>query len=111
MLQSDSGPCALTANGLFGINPDEKINHRAGCDLLGQRGQRSVVVAARWRRGTGLYRTAPLERGVLKASVTASGTVNPVTQVSGQIRAIHVDFNSEVKGGRPADRRDRPPDL
>ncbi len=67
-----------------------------------------------WQRGgdeAPVYRTAPLERGVLQASVTASGTVNPVTQVSGQIRAIHVDFNSEVKGGRPADRRDRPPDL
>jgi len=63
MLQSDSGPCALTANGLFGINPDEKINHRAGCDLLGQRGQRSVVVAARWRRGTGLpHRAAGARR-------------------------------------------------
>jgi HlyD family secretion protein len=52
------------------------------------------------------YRTATLERGALQASVSASGTVNPVTQVSvgsqvsGQIKAIHADFNSEVKAGQ-----------
>jgi len=52
------------------------------------------------------YRTATLERGNLQASVSASGTVNPVTQVSvgtqvsGQIREIHVDFNDEVRAGQ-----------
>lgn len=52
------------------------------------------------------YRTATLERGPLQASVSASGTVNPVTQVSvgtqvsGQLKEIHVDFNSEVKSGQ-----------
>ena len=52
------------------------------------------------------YRTAKIERGNLQASVAASGTVNPValvtvgTQVSGQIREVHVDFNSEVKAGQ-----------
>jgi HlyD family secretion protein len=52
------------------------------------------------------YRTATIERGSLQASVSASGTVNPVqqvsvgSQVSGQIKEIHVDFNSEVKAGQ-----------
>ena len=52
------------------------------------------------------YRTARIERGPLQASVSASGTVNPVTQVSvgtqvsGQIKDLLVDFNSEVKAGQ-----------
>jgi len=52
------------------------------------------------------YRTAVIERGALQASVSASGTVNPVTQVSvgtqvsGQVRAVYVDFNTEVKAGQ-----------
>jgi HlyD family secretion protein len=52
------------------------------------------------------YRTAPIERGPLQASVSASGAVNPVkqvsvgTQVSGQVREVHVDFNTEVKAGQ-----------
>lgn len=52
------------------------------------------------------YRTAKIERGNLQSSVAASGTVNPValvtvgTQVSGQIREVYVDFNSEVKAGQ-----------
>jgi HlyD family secretion protein len=52
------------------------------------------------------YRTAKLERGNLQATVASSGAVNPValvtvgTQVSGQIRDLLVDFNSEVKAGQ-----------
>ncbi|APW43582.1 efflux RND transporter periplasmic adaptor subunit [Rhodoferax saidenbachensis] len=52
------------------------------------------------------YRTAPLARGSLQASVAASGNVSPVsqvsvgTQVSGQIRDLFVDFNTEVKAGQ-----------
>jgi len=52
------------------------------------------------------YRTAPLARGPLLATVAASGAVNPVTQVSvgtqvsGQIKDLYVDFNSEVKAGQ-----------
>jgi HlyD family secretion protein len=49
------------------------------------------------------YRTEKVTRGDLIASVTATGTVNPVktvqvgTYVSGPIQAIDVDFNSPVK--------------
>ncbi len=52
------------------------------------------------------YRTAPITRGPLLATVAASGTVNPVsqvsvgTQVSGQIRDLLVDFNTQVKAGQ-----------
>jgi HlyD family secretion protein len=52
------------------------------------------------------YRFAKIERGGLQATVASSGAVNPValvtvgTQVSGQIRDLFVDFNSEVKAGQ-----------
>ena len=52
------------------------------------------------------YRTSKIERGSLQASVSASGAVNPVTQVSvgtqvsGQIKELYVDFNVEVKAGQ-----------
>jgi HlyD family secretion protein len=51
------------------------------------------------------YRTAKIERGPLTASVSSTGTLNPVTsvqvgtQVSGQIKELFVDFNSQVKKG------------
>src|SRR5208282_3961673 len=50
--------------------------------------------------------TAEVSRGTILRSVTATGTVNPVTTVqvgtyvSGPIAAIHVDFNSPVKAGQ-----------
>jgi HlyD family secretion protein len=52
------------------------------------------------------YRYAKVERGAITAAVATTGTVNPVTavqvgsQVSGQIKELHVDFNSEVKKGQ-----------
>lgn len=52
------------------------------------------------------WRTGVVERGSLQATVSASGTVNPVTQVSvgsqvsGQVRQVLVDFNAEVKAGQ-----------
>ena len=52
------------------------------------------------------YKTAKLERGPLLAAVSSSGTVNPVrqvvigSQVSGQIKEMLVDFNSEVTQGQ-----------
>jgi len=70
-----------------------------------------VAAGAAWWWGQGRapevsYRTAKIERGPLQASVSASGTVNPVTQVSvgtqvsGQVKELLVDFNSEVKAGQ-----------
>jgi HlyD family secretion protein len=52
------------------------------------------------------YRTARIERGALQAAVASTGAVSPVTQVtvgtqvSGQIKDLYVDFNSEVKAGQ-----------
>src|SRR5881397_4037049 len=52
------------------------------------------------------YRFATVERWNLTASVSATGALNAVrtvqvgTQVSGQISAIHVDFNDKVKKGQ-----------
>ncbi|HWP11672.1 MAG TPA: efflux RND transporter periplasmic adaptor subunit [Ramlibacter sp.] len=62
-----------------------------------------------WTQGRAadvVYRTGKIERGPLQATVSASGAVNPVTQVSvgtqvsGQIKELYVDFNSEVKSGQ-----------
>jgi HlyD family secretion protein len=52
------------------------------------------------------YRLGKVERGPLTAAVSVTGTINPVTavqvgsQVSGQIKEILVDFNSEVSKGQ-----------
>ena len=52
------------------------------------------------------FRTEKATRGSLRATVTATGTVNAVTtvlvgtQVSGTIKNLYVDFNSPVKKGQ-----------
>jgi len=52
------------------------------------------------------YRTARVERGAISATVAAAGTLNPVvsvqvgSQVSGQLKEVLADFNSEVKEGQ-----------
>ena len=53
-----------------------------------------------------IYKTALLDRGSIVATVTATGSVNPVTsvlvgsQVSGRIKALYADYNSEMKQGQ-----------
>ena len=52
------------------------------------------------------FRTVKVERGEISAIVTATGTINPVitvlvgSQVSGTIKALYADFNSQVKEGQ-----------
>lgn len=52
------------------------------------------------------YKTSKIEKGAITASVSASGTLSPVvsvqvgSQVSGQLKEVLVDFNSEVKQGQ-----------
>lgn len=52
------------------------------------------------------YKTGKVEKGAITASVSASGTLSPVvqvqigSQVSGQLKDVLVDFNSEVKQGQ-----------
>ena len=54
----------------------------------------------------GQYRIAPVKRGKILSTITCTGTVNPLntvivgSQVSGNIEAIYVDFNSEVEEGQ-----------
>jgi HlyD family secretion protein len=52
------------------------------------------------------FRTETVTKGDVRATVTATGTVNAVTtvlvgtQVSGTIKTLYVDFNSPVKRGQ-----------
>lgn len=70
-----------------------------------------AAAGAAWWFGRGddgapKYRTAKIEQGALQAVVAAGGTVNPVrqvsvgSQVSGQIKELFADFNTEVKEGQ-----------
>ncbi|HVN87562.1 MAG TPA: efflux RND transporter periplasmic adaptor subunit [Candidatus Binatia bacterium] len=73
-----------------------------------------VLVAALgyvyWRHadeaGKGEFVAEAIDQGTVAATVTANGTVNPVTTVqvgtyvSGPIQAIYVDYNSPVKKGQ-----------
>ena len=67
-----------------------------------------VGAAIWWWRGRApapSYRTAPITRGPVEVSVTATGSVEAVTtvlvgtQVSGVVASMHADFNSHVKKG------------
>jgi len=52
------------------------------------------------------FRTAPVSRGALDATISATGTCNAVvsvqvgSQVSGNIKALYADFNTKVKKGQ-----------
>lgn len=52
------------------------------------------------------YKTSKIEKGSITASVSASGTLSPVvsvqvgSQISGQLKEVLADFNSEVKQGQ-----------
>src|SRR5713226_10509599 len=58
---------------------------------------------AQGRGSTPRFRTTTIERGPLTATVSATGTLNAVvtvqvgSQVSGQIKELFADFNSQVK--------------
>jgi len=49
------------------------------------------------------FRTAPVTRGAVTAAISATGTLNAVitvqvgSQVSGQVKELYADFNSQVK--------------
>ena len=52
------------------------------------------------------YKTQALAKGDVIQTVSANGTLNPVTlvsvgtQVSGTVKRLHVDFNDQVKAGQ-----------
>jgi HlyD family secretion protein len=69
----------------------------------------AVYLAAGWLRRGGdapRYVTAPVDRGPITSTVTATGTVNPVvsvqvgTYVSGPIQALYADYNTRVEKGQ-----------
>ncbi|AXQ95931.1 efflux RND transporter periplasmic adaptor subunit [Cereibacter sphaeroides] len=73
----------------------------------------AAVWAARQGAGTAVaYVTEPVARGALTVTVTATGTVQPTTQVevsselSGTIAAVEVDYNDEVEVGQALARLD-----
>ena len=58
------------------------------------------------KQGSVKYTTKPITKATITQVVEASGTINPVnlvsvgSTVSGLIKEIYVDFNSEVKKGQ-----------
>jgi HlyD family secretion protein len=65
-----------------------------------------IYVYTRHLGGSTVFQTAPVTRGQLIARVSATGTLNAVitvqvgSQVSGQIKELHADFNSQVTKGQ-----------
>jgi HlyD family secretion protein len=68
-----------------------------------------IAIAAWWALTSGTnvtYTTAPIARGTITRSVTATGTVNPEltiivgTYVSGVIQELNCDYNTKVKKGQ-----------
>jgi HlyD family secretion protein len=66
----------------------------------------AVTQKVRSRRHVVAYRTDTLQRGDIKVTVSASGTLDAVTtvqvgsQVSGTIAHLYADFNDRVKKGQ-----------
>lgn len=66
----------------------------------------AVVVWAPWRKQEARYATAPVRYGNVTETVSANGTLNPVTvvnvgtQVSGTVQNLYVDYNSRVTKGQ-----------
>ncbi|MBV8517336.1 MAG: efflux RND transporter periplasmic adaptor subunit [Acidobacteria bacterium] len=64
-----------------------------------------LVHRAALAKETPTYRFATVEKGDLRSTVSATGTLSAVntvtvgTQVSGQVSELHADFNDEVKKG------------
>ncbi len=68
-----------------------------------------------WGRAGPHYRTSPVERGEVVATISATGTLNAVTavqvgsRISGTIKHLYADFNSRVEKGQLIARID--PDM
>ena len=71
-----------------------------------------VIILAVWKCSGGkkeekvTFETAKVEKGNIQTSITATGTIEPVTsvtvgtQVSGIVAKLYVDYNSVVKKGQ-----------
>src|SRR5579863_3389928 len=70
----------------------------------------ALIAGAVWfyslNRGGTQYQTARIEKGAVQSRVTATGNTNAVvtvqvgSQVSGNIKELHADFNTKVKKGQ-----------
>jgi len=65
------------------------------------------LLALQFKKGqTPRYKTGRIERGDIMASISATGSINPLisvlvgTQVSGMVKDLYVDFNSRVRKGQ-----------
>ncbi len=86
------------------------LRHRSRAIAIGLAVIAAIAGFIYWRSSSSpdvpTYRLAKVEKGAIIATVSASGTLNPVTsvqvgtQVSGQIKELFVDFNSVVKKGQ-----------
>src|SRR6185437_1436018 len=103
-----SGVGTAKAAGWFSLIWKKLLSHKTQLMLGG--GALAVLALAGyyfWGRqsGTTQYMTARVERGSLRNTVTATGTLQAVTtvqvgsQASGTISALYADYNSVVKKG------------
>src|SRR4051794_8401361 len=67
----------------------------------------ALVLSPRWSNANAPgYKTAPVNRGPIVSTVTATGTINPITtvivgsQLSGQLVEIIADYNDRVTAGQ-----------
>jgi HlyD family secretion protein len=78
-------------------------------------GAGALFLTARGNADNPSFRLAKVERGPISSKVSASGTLNAVvtvtvgSQVSGQIKELLADFNTEVKAGQIIARIDPTP--
>ncbi len=72
-----------------------------------------IVLTGCSKKPQASYETTAVEKGNISTTVTATGTIEPVTsvevgtQVSGIVSHIYVDYNSEVKAGQVIAELDR----
>ena len=75
--------------------------------MLAAAGMAAFFLISRGSDAEPVYLTAPVERGKLVTSVTATGTLKAVvtvkvsSQLSGQVAELHADFNDRVTKGQP----------
>ena len=73
----------------------------------------AFIVSGGKKKETVSFQTARVERGNIQNSITATGTIEPVTsvtvgtQVSGIVSRLYVDYNSVVKKGQVIAELDR----
>lgn len=111
-----STPSTEEVERVVGLGSRPSRRRRAAFWLLGAAAVVSLAFVAHRLLGSGsaapVYRTAPVERGSLSVTVTATGALQPTDQVevgselSGIVSAVYVDFNDTVRAGQALARLD-----